>query len=259
MNVLLLSPHRDDAAFSCGLFLSQLLGAGVPVDIVNVCTVSDYAPYAESFDGAVRVSGLRAAEDEAFVAEVNAGGMGRKAKCKLLDLGWSDAPLRRAMATEDVLNGAKSSVEEVERLAEQFRKLPRAQIIVAPLAVGGGASHMDHRLVRDAAIAAWNADRLLFYEDLPYACRMDPVACSEETGKAAPWPTMPWHTAAAPAGAKHALAMHYGSQIAEAVAAEMETYGAALGCRERLHGAEAALETLDRLLGTTMQERSASR
>lgn len=44
MRVLVLSPHRDDAAFSCGLILHELLSAGHSVSIVNVCTVSRYAP-----------------------------------------------------------------------------------------------------------------------------------------------------------------------------------------------------------------------
>ena len=60
MQVVVLSPHRDDAAFSCGLLLGALLAAGAGVTIVNVCTVSDYAPYLRN-DGSDRIRQVTAA------------------------------------------------------------------------------------------------------------------------------------------------------------------------------------------------------
>ena len=56
-------------------------------------------------------------------------------------------------------------------LAERLAKVDDGGLVVCPLAVGG---HIDHGVVRAAAIAALPSQRLAFYEDLPYTAE-DPA------------------------------------------------------------------------------------
>ena len=68
MKIVVISPHRDDAAFSLGLSIGCWLDAGHAVNVVNCFTRSAYAPYAEfefihSNDRMARVSALRLRED----------------------------------------------------------------------------------------------------------------------------------------------------------------------------------------------------
>ena len=45
LGVVILSPHREDAAFSTGLLLWACALARMPAVAVNVFTRSEYAPY----------------------------------------------------------------------------------------------------------------------------------------------------------------------------------------------------------------------
>ena len=97
--VTILSPHRDDAAFSCGLLLSRCAELGVPVRIVNVFTRSAYAPYLAGGAGADEVetvSAARLAEDRALVERMGAG-------CRMDDVGLTDAPVRVGLRVDRVM------------------------------------------------------------------------------------------------------------------------------------------------------------
>lgn len=243
---IVLSPHRDDAAFSCGLLLSELATVSAVTHIINVCTISDYAPYAnldDALDRATQITHLRAQEDLAFLHDLQA--TTPAPSIDLIDLGWKDAPLRRTMAVDDVLSPVLLPSHEVEALAVDFRKLPGASIVVAPLALGG---HIDHRLVHRAAIAAWHSDTLIFYEDLPYAARLTEPTRDNTIQKALPWSCVRYNTAVGPSGIKRRLALHYPSQIAASVADEIETYTAACENTERLYGSPIACQHLAHLL-----------
>lgn len=259
MSVLVLSPHRDDAAFSCGLLLAKLVSASIPLRIANVCTVSDYAPYANlanSVDLTADITRLRAAEDFMFAMQLQHDFNSEHQQVELLDLGWKDAPLRHTIATEDVLGAGMVPPDEVARLVAVFRSLAPARVVLAPLALGG---HMDHRLVRLAAIDAWSGSDLVFYEDLPYACRMPAEERTRQTRQALPPDFQCAQTLPAKSGEKRRRAMCYPSQIAAEVADEMELYGAARGWAERLYGSAAALRVLASYRGTiTMVEGNVS-
>lgn len=243
-DVVVLSPHRDDAAFSCGLLLSRLMEARTYVRIANICTFSDYAPYArlaDTADPVADITALRAEEDAGFVQSLEAAFPPGEKYVHLLDLGWKDAPLRHAIATEDVLAGRPVLADEVVRLAAALRSIAPASLVLVPLALGG---HIDHRLVREAAMDAWPACKLVFYEDLPYACRMAAAERKEFVRGILPWPCERAPMRPAQPGDKRRFALCYGSQIATVVADEMEDYGAELGWTECLYGDTVALGTL---------------
>ena len=238
MRITILSPHRDDAAFSCGLTLVALLRAGAKVTVLNVFTRSDYAVQWDTIDSTLplvdAVSRARRLEDERFVADLASAAGRESASVCLYDLQQLDAPLRLAVLTERVLEAPLTDEEvrhQAKQLAAQLSPLQQADVVFAPLALG---DHIDHRIVREAAKLAAPADRLCQYEDLPYAARLSSKQRKEQTVLA-----IPSNGAAECVGytlrlqhgphLKSRFAMHYSSQIAPEVAKEMAQY-AAQGC-----------------------------
>ena len=233
MRIAVLSPHRDDAAFSCGLNLYGALSAGAEVEIVNVFTRSDYAvdlrtvePNLPQIDA---ISRARRLEDEAFIADLAAFAGREASSVRLLDLDLLDAPLRLTVQTERVLESPLTPAEvarQAAELAAQLRAVEEFDLVFAPLALG---DHIDHRIVREAAGFCVAASRLALYEDLPYAGRIPPRERKEQTIHA--MRSNPAHDFAPyalhlPDGPhlKRRFAMHYPSQIAAEVADEMASY-----------------------------------
>ena len=92
MKIVVLSPHRDDAAFSLSLSMSHWLAVGHSITLLNVFTRSLYAPYsdAESKTESERleyVSALRKREDQKFLASLSGD-------IQMIDLDVVDAPIR---------------------------------------------------------------------------------------------------------------------------------------------------------------------
>ena len=105
----------------------------------------------DSVDKIGYITRLRAAEDASFVKHLQDDFASGHQYIHLLDLRWKDAPLRHDIATEDVLGGGLVPPDEVAKLSAVFRSLAPASVVLAPLALGG---HLDHRLVRQAAMDA---------------------------------------------------------------------------------------------------------
>ena len=255
LEVVLLSPHRDDAAFSCGLLAARLLQAGAVVHLVNVCTQSDYAPYLPADDEprTMQVSRTRRAEDVAFLQALNDTG-GKATTAAMTDLDWSDSPLRLGVATDRVRDVVDVPPAEIAFLADAFAPWRNADAVLAPLAIG---NHIDHRLVCAAACRAFSPDRLGFYQDLPYACWMSPDE-REATAAAlqqqyAGAPLLQWnHAVATPAvarlGRKRQYCLCYASQIAPDLADLMEADAVQLYQGEQMHLPEVLAGRLTALL-----------
>ncbi len=198
---MVVSPHRDDAAFSLGLSIERWLAAGHRVHVLNCFTQSDYAPYSDAAslhenDRVSFVSAVRKREDAAWNKLL--GG-----RLQFNDLDLLDAPLRLRCALDEVLTveirpGDRAQVRVVGAIAKLARAAApvvaaapgvaaaaSASAFVLPLAVGG---HIDHRIVRQAGIEALAASPLplAFYEDLPYAARPEAAngiaQCAEAAG-----------------------------------------------------------------------------
>lgn len=249
MHLVVLSPHRDDAAFSCGLLLTYLLRAGATIELVNVCTETDYAPYlsANSEPRATQVSHTRRDEDLHFLESLREATASDR--ITMTDLDWRDSPLRLGIATDRVLQAPAETETTVAALAQALSPWRHADVILSPLALG---NHIDHRMVRDAASQAFSSHQLGWYEDLPYACWMpddERTQTVHSNLRAVSAQTSPWITPYQPAdeALKRRYALCYSSQIA-ADLADAIARDAANQRGERMHLPSTLAATLDSIL-----------
>ena len=175
MTFVILSPHRDDAAFSLGLSIEAWLGAGHSVSVLNCFTQSFFAPFSDvealhANDKTSFVSALRRREDQAWKKLLGE-------RLQFHDLDLLDAPLRLGCSPAEVLIvdlrlGDRALSRVAGAIAKIAGRLAKGGVcFLAPLALSG---HVDHRVVREAALQALSfaeAPPLAFYEDLPYAAR----------------------------------------------------------------------------------------
>jgi len=180
-----LSPHFDDAVFSCGGLIWEQAAQGHSVEIWTVCAgpapAGPLSAFAEEhharWETGAKAVARRRLEDQQACKRVGA---------KFLRLSVPDCIYRRA--GEDYLSTPASQTAPgsgdflytsqadlfgpihpleaglVDQLGERLRRsIPVGAQVVCPLAIGG---HVDHRLTRAAAEAAQKA--LLYYLDFPY-------------------------------------------------------------------------------------------
>lgn len=163
-DLLVLSPHFDDAALSCGGLIARTTARG---GRVIVATVMAAVPrhllnrHVQAAKACAYVS-TRSQEDEAAMRILGASrALGPFADCIYR---LSTTGTRFAYEPDTVLGGSYAGepglVDDVAAWLTRFR----ATRVLAPAAVGG---HVDHVLVRDAALAAFPSVDL--YEDYPYA------------------------------------------------------------------------------------------
>src|ERR1700684_1099793 len=180
--VLIISPHCDDAVFSCGGFMALCASNGIPVTVLNVFESGSNAPQrASAFARSLLAkAGLclqnavpsRRAEDRRALTRLGVHGV---------YLGLPDAVFRMTPSgfplylDERSLTRPRSCALSicVDRIAPLIRKHPITQnpdsLILSPSGIG---RHVDHltcaealmRLRRRQRVAA----RILFYEDFPY-------------------------------------------------------------------------------------------
>ena len=174
MKILVLSPHRDDAAFSLSISIAQWLAAGHRVSVLNCFTRSLYAPlsdadHAHPNDRLGYVSALRRREDEHFIRKLPGA---TRSNIELLDLNIKDAPLRLRCASDAVcdreVDPADRSIPKIQKSLASQIAAGKVEATVLPLALG---HHVDHRTARDAALPLSISVPCAFYEDLPYATR----------------------------------------------------------------------------------------
>ncbi len=173
IDLLVLSPHLDDAALSLGGHLDVLARRGARVLVLTLATadpVGELSPAAVDRHrrwglGADAMAVRRAEDLEA---------------CRILGVEAVHWPFTDALYRRQPRQGAAlyptlrslfgplhpADRDRAEELAEQLLQLPRAARVCAPLAIG---RHVDHRLTRLAAELAWNPRSVEFYEDFPYA------------------------------------------------------------------------------------------
>jgi len=164
-DAIYVSPHLDDAIYSCGGQIALQRAAGQRVLIVTVFGHGDFPAHGP---GVFRDYQKRRLEEQAALERLDADG---------LWLNYADMLVRPKSLVELVrytlpfspLSGALRNRIEAALYALFTRLLAAAGQLYVPLAVG---AHPDHRLVFEAVRAmssrarAW---RELFYEDVPYA------------------------------------------------------------------------------------------
>ena len=169
-----LSPHLDDAVFSCGGRIHQDVAEGLSVLIATVATASAPAQLsrlAKRFHrrGGLGTDAMRRRRDEDLEAA-------RRLGVETLHLGLPDAAYRidplggRALYPRlTALVGRPRTGDPLATLLRRvLAELPDSELLLLPFAIGG---HVDHRLTRDAAEAVIAGRELVYWEEFPYLAR----------------------------------------------------------------------------------------
>jgi LmbE family N-acetylglucosaminyl deacetylase len=169
-----LSPHLDDAVFSCGGLMARQTAAGESVIVVTVCAgdppPGDLTPFAQELHARWKADRapieVRRSEDLAACERLCAG---------VIHFEIPDAVYRKASDNAALYPDEKSifgvlhefDTDLVDQLTWKLsRNIPVDAALYCPLGYDG---HVDHRLTRQAAE---NLNRpLRYYPDLPYAAR----------------------------------------------------------------------------------------
>jgi len=172
-----LSPHLDDAVFSCGGLIARQRSADDDVRVVTVFTgdppVGELTPFAyelhRRWGGEGSPLGLRRAEDLVACGRLGAS---------VIHLGFADAVYRRAGDGRPLHPDAESlfippDTEElalIDGIVEALgRAVPPEAELYLPLGVGG---HVDHRLTRAAGERVRPVQ--WYYREVPYVLRESP-------------------------------------------------------------------------------------
>ena len=176
LKILILSPHRDDAAFSLSIAITNWLTARHTVTILNVFTRSRYAPYSDAAfvhenDELSYVSAMRLREDELFLRRITESlPKGLKNHLHMIDLNLKDAPIRLRIPLEELsdtsVNPTDPAIEKIRKALAKQSEAGAMEALVLPAALG---NHVDHLTVRKAALPLAARIPSAFYEDLPYA------------------------------------------------------------------------------------------
>lgn len=168
---VVLAPHPDDAALSCGGTIVRLCQAQARVLVVTVCAGSPgpgrLSPFARYLHDAWAlgddpIAGRRA-EDAAAMALLG---------CDAVQVEQLDAPYRHAAYGEgDAWRGAVVANDPLLPAAHAIIARLHAQQPAARFYVPLGAgNHVDHQVIGAAAADSPVAE-LWWYEDLPYAAK----------------------------------------------------------------------------------------
>ncbi len=235
VKIRVLSPHRDDAAFSLGLAIERWTSAGHTVEVMNCFTKSRYSPFGDlafvhANDLQSYVTALRHREDLLWSRKYHPA-------VSLMDLNLRDAPQRLQCSVEDVCSVPP---KPDDRSAVKIRSALERTVkdaLVLPLGVG---EHVDHLTARIAAQDGWPETLpLAFYEDLPYSARPG-MADGIEERAASLGSALQAGFVCEPADAKDAqerkrqLALCYDSQIDSEVMDQIADFCERYSGRERL-------------------------
>lgn len=170
---IVLSPHLDDAALSCGGRIAALAAAGEAVLVVNICSGrpapdATFSPFAQANHArwglpAAEAVTLRLAEDERALETLGADSLQLDqldAIYRMPEAYVDDATLFGELAPDDPLPTALATI-----LAGLVARFPDA-LFYAPLGVG---HHVDHQATyRAATTLAATRTSVAYYEDYPY-------------------------------------------------------------------------------------------
>jgi LmbE family N-acetylglucosaminyl deacetylase len=170
MRALALSPHLDDAAFSCGGTIARLVRAGWDVTVCTAFTGSVPNPTGfalacqldKGLPPEVDYMALRRAEDARACERLGA---------RALWLDFPEAPHRGYPDARALFAAPREEDEIVTPLSRAIAPLldPAPDLVLAPQAVGG---HVDHvQLVRALRAVLPPGQPVLWWTDFPYAAR----------------------------------------------------------------------------------------
>ncbi|MEM7330826.1 MAG: PIG-L family deacetylase [Chloroflexota bacterium] len=173
-DIIVLSPHLDDAALSCGGFLYSSTQQGKTALVVTLMSgeppKGPFSAFASRmharWDLAAQIVAQRKQED------IEA--------CQVLGTDYYHATIPDAIYRFDQATGShfytsnellfgkinlKDAELVIEKLFKIIQALPKHAQLLAPLTVG---NHVDHQLVRTAVEQGYSG-QVIYYEDYPYA------------------------------------------------------------------------------------------
>ncbi len=176
---LFVSPHLDDAIFSCGGYAYQLASAGQRVIIATFVTADASGGSALSsaarrdlrcWGGGRAIFARRCSEDVEAAEALGAS----TAHLGLLDATYrqdenhqflyADSVLAAPVHSHDVRVFKPAAQRALAALLLQYSD--QTLTVVCPLSIGG---HVDHRIIRQVVEALTSPHQRLYYEDFPYA------------------------------------------------------------------------------------------
>lgn len=153
IDVLYVSPHADDVAFSAAGQIARDRAAGLRVAVMTLF---------EANDGMAEFAGAARKDEDAHFARI--------AGVEMVQAGFADAIVRKAsyrwtpMIFAPVGDAEAPLVASIRAALQRFVYARGCTRVVAPLGVGG---HVDHQVAHLAARDLYGAD-VSFYEDTPY-------------------------------------------------------------------------------------------
>ncbi len=172
-NLVVFSPHLDDASLSMGSLISYVAGRGIPVEVITVFTEgTDLLSKATNtllgnaeFTDAKTYFKARREEDAVALNELGI--------VKVRHLNYIDSAWRKSQQGDSLYSDSQLATIDTHdnalhnQLVSEFKKLisPTDKTgIFAPLARG---KHVDHQLTRDVSKEVF--PQTIFYEDFPYS------------------------------------------------------------------------------------------
>ncbi len=172
---IFLSPHLDDAVYSCGGIIQELVNRGISVEVWSIFTADppegNLSAFAQSLHARWKETAnpywIRREEDK-HALELLGG------TCR--HLYYLDCIYRRDFQTHEPIikkdedlfsDGYVVEKELLANLVKDLKaRLPKNADIISPLGMGG---HIDHRVTRMAAEELGKS--LWYYADYPYAAK----------------------------------------------------------------------------------------
>lgn len=153
MKVLALSPHLDDAVFSCGATLARLAGDGAHVMLVTAFTRSmpspdGFALTCQTDKGLapdVDYMALRRAEDRRAAHILGVA--------QVLHLDLPEAPHRGYLSARELFGPLRRDDDVGVALRQRLAELGDAELVLVPRGLG---DHVDHRQLVNAVANAWS-------------------------------------------------------------------------------------------------------
>lgn len=214
VQVFVLSPHLDDAVFSCGGAIAHGTANGTRVTVVTTFAgdaPATLSPLAERLHRSWRlrtdVVARRRDEDRVALRILGAEAAHWRLPEAIYRMDRATSRPLYGELTQLFQNPRPAEAEVLDELVCHISRLPADGALIVPLAAGG---HVDHHLVRNAAEQVTGRSRI-YYEDFPYSARAG--AIDRAIGTRRRWRTVTIGLDERALRAKYAAAASYRSQL----------------------------------------------
>lgn len=157
--IIFLSPHLDDMIYSSAITIRKLIDRHCDITNFNFFTRS-------SWNAANNDCSIEENSNERLAEEQK---MSQILGFKTLSMGLDDSSVRGLDAFSELTQ--ECDPVELNKISEKFVKslhISEYDFAFVPLAVG---KHIDHKYVRETAERLFPQNRIIYYEDMPYAER----------------------------------------------------------------------------------------